>query len=150
MKKIMILGGNPETAVLVNTSISMGFHTIVVDMDHGSPAKKNASESYDINVFDVNKMVELAKKLEVDAVLIGVVDVLVKPYKEICDKLNIPCYVTDKAVEQTRAVLDNPQLRQEMVDHDYELAKKYFSYSVLYQGLRNYMIEHGWLAPDTC
>ncbi|MDH3698776.1 MAG: carbamoyl-phosphate-synthetase [Flavobacteriaceae bacterium] len=99
MKKIMILGGNPETAVLVNTSISMGYHTIVVDMDQGSPAKKNASESYDMDVFDVDKMVELAKNLKVDAVLIGVVDVLVKPYREICEKLNMHCYVTKEAVE---------------------------------------------------
>lgn len=95
----MILGGNPETAVLVNTANSMGFHTIVVDMDHGSPAKKNASESYDVNVFDVDKMVELAEKLKVDAVLIGVVDVLVKPYREICEKLNVHCYVTENAIE---------------------------------------------------
>lgn len=95
----MILGGNPETAVLVNTSISMGFYTIVVDMEHGSPAKKNASESYDMDVFDVDKIVELAKNLNVDAVLIGVVDVLVKPYQEICEKLNMHCYVTKDAVE---------------------------------------------------
>lgn len=98
-KKLMILGGNPETGVLVDTAVSMGIHTIVVDMDQGSPAKKNASESYDVNVFDVDKMVELAKKLNVDAVLIGVVDVLVKPYKEICEKLNLPCYVTEEAVD---------------------------------------------------
>ena len=99
MKRIMILGGNPETAVLVNTANAMGFYTIVVDMDHGSPAKKNAAESYDVDVFDIDKMVALAQKLNVEAVLIGVVDVLVKPYKEICERLNMPCYVTEKAVE---------------------------------------------------
>ncbi|MBC2840324.1 carbamoyl-phosphate-synthetase [Robiginitalea sp. SC105] len=99
MKKIMILGGNPETAVLVNTSLSMGLHTIVVDMGHGSPAKKHASESYDINVFNVDEIVALAKKLRVDAVLVGVADILVKPYREICQRLDLPCYVTEKAVE---------------------------------------------------
>ena len=62
--------------------------------------------------------------------------------------IEIDGYVTDKAVEQARAVLDEPKLRQEMVDHDYELAKKYFSYSVLHQGLKHYMIEHKWLSPD--
>ena len=62
--------------------------------------------------------------------------------------IEIDGYVTDKAVEQAKAVLDDPQLRQEMVDHDYELARKYFSYSVLHQGLKNYMIEHKWLSPD--
>ena len=95
----MILGGNPETAVIVDTANSMGYHTIAVDMDKGAPAKKKASESYDVDVFDVDKMVELAKSLKVDAVLIGVVDVLVKPYREICERLNMPCYVTEEAVE---------------------------------------------------
>ena len=99
MKKIMILGGNPETAVLVNTALSMGYYTIVVDMGHGSPAKKNASESYDIDVFEVDKIVELARERNVDAVLVGVADILVKPYREICEKLGVHCYATEKAVE---------------------------------------------------
>ncbi len=86
------------------------------------------------------------KPIVVNTYSIYLKDIKPKGFKVI----EIDGYVTDKAVEQTKAVLDNPQLRQEMVDHDYELAKKYFSYSVLYQGLRNYMIDHGWLAPDTC
>lgn len=63
--------------------------------------------------------------------------------------IEIDGYVTDKAVEQTKQVLDNPELCQEMVDHDYELAKKYFSYTVLERILRHYMIEHNWLAPES-
>ena len=86
------------------------------------------------------------KPIVVNTYSIYLKDIKPKGFKVI----EIDGYVTDKAVEQTKAVLVNPQLRQEMVDHDYELAKKYFSYSVLYQGLRNYMIEHNWLAPDIC
>jgi glycosyltransferase involved in cell wall biosynthesis len=62
--------------------------------------------------------------------------------------IEIDGYVTDKAVEQTKQVLDNPELCQEMVDHDYELAKKYFSYTVLERILSHYMIEHNWMAPE--
>ena len=62
--------------------------------------------------------------------------------------IEIDGYVTDKAVEQTKQVLDNPKLCKEMVDHDYELAKKHFSYTVLERILRHYMIEHNWLAPE--
>jgi glycosyltransferase involved in cell wall biosynthesis len=62
--------------------------------------------------------------------------------------IEIDGYVTDKAIEQTKQVLDNPKLCQEMVDHDYELAKKYFSYTVLERILRHYMIEHNWLGPE--
>lgn len=98
-KKLIILGGNPETAILVDKAMSMGLHTIVIDMSFNSPAKKNASESYTIDVFEVDKIVQLAKYNNIDAVLVGVADILVNPYKEICEKLDIPCYATEKAVE---------------------------------------------------
>ncbi len=99
LKKLIILGGNPETAILVNTAISMGIYTIVIDMSPDSPAKKIANKSYDLNVFEVDKVVQIAKENNVDGVLVGVADILVKPYKDICDKLNLPCYATEEAVE---------------------------------------------------
>ncbi|MBO0330192.1 ATP-grasp domain-containing protein [[Muricauda] lutisoli] len=98
-KKLIILGGNPETGVLVDIAVSMGIHTIVVDPNPDAPAKKNATESFDIDGFDVDAIVNLAKKEEVDGILVGVADILVKPYREICNKLGFPCYATEKAVE---------------------------------------------------
>lgn len=98
-KKLIILGGNPETAVLVDIAISMGIYTIVVDTNPDAPAKKNASETHDIDGFDTDKIVNLAREKNVDAVLVGVADILVKPYREICEKLNLHCYATEKAVE---------------------------------------------------
>lgn len=99
MKKLIILGGNPETAILVKTAMSMGVYTIVVDPNPLSPAKKVANESYDIEVFNVDEVVDLAKKLNVDGVLVGVADILVAPYQRICEKLNMHCYVTEDAVD---------------------------------------------------
>jgi glycosyltransferase involved in cell wall biosynthesis len=84
------------------------------------------------------------KPIVVNTYSIYLKDIKPKGFKVI----EIDGYVTDKAVEQTKQVLDNPGLRQEMVDHDYALAKKYFSYTVLHQSLRNYMIEHSWLPHD--
>ena len=62
--------------------------------------------------------------------------------------IEIDGYVTETAVEKTKQILDDPKLCQEMVDHNYDLAKKYFSYSVLHRILNHYMIEHNWLAPE--
>lgn len=99
MKKLIILGGNPETAVLVDVANSMGIHTIVVDPNPNAPAKKHAAETHDIDGFDVDGIVQLAKDRDVDAVLVGVADILVKPYREICEKLGLHCYATEEAVE---------------------------------------------------
>jgi len=86
------------------------------------------------------------KPIVVNTYSIFLKDIRPKGFKVI----EIDGYVTDKAVEQTKQVLDNPDLCKEMVDHDYELAKEYFSYTVLERILRHYMIEHNWLAPDQC
>ena len=99
MKKLIILGGNPETAQLVEYANKMGVFTIVIDPNPNSPAKKIASKSYDIDGFDVENIVKVAKEEKVDGVLVGVADILVKPYYEICQKLNFPCYATKEAIE---------------------------------------------------
>lgn len=62
--------------------------------------------------------------------------------------VEIDGYVTEKAVEETKQILDNPALCRQMVDHNYELGKRYFSYTVLERILKHYMIEHNWLAPQ--
>jgi len=98
-KKIIILGGNPETAAVVDVANAMGLYTIVIDMGVNSPAKRKAAKSYDLDVFEVEQVAQIAKDNNVDGVLVGVADILVKPYKDICDILDIPCYATSEAVE---------------------------------------------------
>ena len=46
-------------------------------------------------------------------------------------------FVTDETVRKARKVLTDEEFRTQMVRHNYETAKKYFSYSVLYKKLRN-------------
>src|SRR5210317_1400744 len=62
--------------------------------------------------------------------------------------IEIDGYVTSQAVEKAGQILDNPDLCQAMVDHNYKLGEKFFSYGVLHQGLRNFMREHNWLPGE--
>jgi len=98
-KKLLILGGNPETRVLVEIANSLGIYTIVVDPNPSSPAKKLASESYEFDGFRIDQIVELAKKIKINGVLVGVADILVAPYQAICEKLQLPCYATQEIVK---------------------------------------------------
>lgn len=98
-KKLVILGGNPETGVLVDVANAMNIETVVIDPNPEAPAKNKAKESYDIDVFDIDTVVEKVIEIKADGVLVGVADILVKPYFFICKKLNFPCYATEKAVE---------------------------------------------------
>ena len=45
---------------------NMGIFIIVIDLNPNSPAKKIASKSYDIDSFDVENIIKVAKEEKVD------------------------------------------------------------------------------------
>ena len=98
-KKLLILGGNPETSALVKVANEMGVKTIVASARHTDDAKKYAWKSSDVDDMDVPGLIALAKEEEVDGVLVGVADILVPSYCKVCDALNLPCYATQRIVD---------------------------------------------------
>jgi len=92
MKKLLILGANPETIPLIETAKSMGVYTIVTDPDPQAPAKKFADMGININGMDVDGMVEFCKQEKVNGVLVGVADRLIEPYQKVAEALDLPCY----------------------------------------------------------
>lgn len=95
----MILGGNPETAVLIETANAMGVYTIAVDPIPNSPAKKPAFKSYNVDGMDVPGLVEVAQNERVDGILVGVADILVGSYQKVCEKLHFPCYASESIIK---------------------------------------------------
>lgn len=95
----MILGGNRETGALVEVANGLGIHTIVVDPNPDAPAKRFAVESHELDGFDVGGIVSLAERRHVDGVLVGVADILVAPYYQVCERLGLPCYASEPVVE---------------------------------------------------
>ena len=79
-KKLLILGGNPETGSLVETANRLGIFTIVVDPVKNSPAKKFANKSYNVDGFDIKNLLKICLSEDIDGVLVGVADILMKPY----------------------------------------------------------------------
>jgi len=97
-KKILILGANPETIPIVIKAKEMGLHVIVVDPNPKSPAKEYSDESYDINGLDTDALIQLGQKLEIDAVIVGVADILIKPYVNIATTLGLFTYGKEEFV----------------------------------------------------
>ena len=98
-KKLLILGGNPETVPLVEIANNMGIKTIVSSGRHSDVAKQVAWKSYDVDGMDVPGLIALAREEQVDGVLVGVADILVPSYCKICDALELPCYATQQIVD---------------------------------------------------
>ena len=67
------------------------------------------------------------KPLVVNNYSIYAIDIRPKGFRVI--ELN--GYVNDDAVKRVREVLENPELGREMAEENYQLARRYFSYSVL-------------------
>ena len=98
-KKLLILGGNPETVPLVEIANRLGVKTIVTSSIPNEPAKKVAWKFYDINGMDVPAVVSLAREEQVDGVLVGVADILVPAYCKVCAALGLPSYATQEIVD---------------------------------------------------
>jgi len=98
-KKLLILGGNPETGILVKKANKLGVYTIVIDPNPIAPAKIHARKQYEIDGFDIPRLIQVAKDESIDGILVGVADILVPSYLQLCTALNLPCYATEKIIE---------------------------------------------------
>ncbi len=97
-RKIVILGGNPETGALVDVANRMGLQTIVLDPYPGSPAKKNATRAYQVDVTDLDAVDGILRSERPGGVLVGVADPLVPFYQKICARNGFHCYASETII----------------------------------------------------
>lgn len=116
MKKVLIMGANPETVSLILKAKEMGLYTIVTDYDPSAYAKQFADQAENVNAIDVDALVELAQREQVSGVLVGVAEALLPAYCEVCNRLGMPCYSTaDKFATMVRKDFFKEKCREYMV-----------------------------------
>lgn len=98
-KKLLILGGNPETIPLVEIANRMGIKTIVASARDTDPAKSYAWKKFTYKGLDTDAVIKIAREENVDGVLVGVADILVPMYCKVCEAMNLPCYASQKIVD---------------------------------------------------
>ena len=62
--------------------------------------------------------------------------------------IEIDGFVTEDAVRMTRDVLENPEFRKNMVETNYDIAKRCYSYAVLRQKLKNLIYDGIACSPE--
>ena len=62
--------------------------------------------------------------------------------------IEIDGYVTEDAVRKTRDVLENPEFRKNMVEKNYDIAKRCYSYAVLRQKLKGLIYDGIACSPE--
>lgn len=102
-KKLLILGGTTLLIHVVNTAKQLGVYTIVTDKDPLSPAKAFADKAYNVSTGDMQALIELAKKEEIDGVFTGYEDFNTTVACQLCEKLNLPFYATQEQIDITKS-----------------------------------------------
>jgi len=85
------------------------------------------------------------KPIVVNTYSIYIMDIQPKGF----DVIEIDGYVTEAAVIKTRKILENPEIRKTMVETNYEIARRCFSYAVLRQKLRPLIFDSIACNPGT-
>lgn len=100
-KKLLIIGSTVTECDIVRYAKAKGVYTIVADYREDSPAKLLADKQVLINALDVDALVKFCKDEHVDGVITGFVDILLKPYMDVCKRLGLPCYITEKMLSMS-------------------------------------------------
>lgn len=95
-KKLLFLGGPALMCDVVRCAKNMGVFTMVTDWYPASksPAKLVADKSFMTSNADVDAVVDLIQKENIDGVLTGFTDSTLPYYQKICEKAGLPCYIT--------------------------------------------------------
>lgn len=72
----------------------LGILVYVTDYNEDSPCKAIADKSFMVDATDVDAVVALCKKEQIDGIITGYVDMLLPYYAQICEKAGLPSYAT--------------------------------------------------------
>lgn len=96
MKKLLILGGNYSTVLVVKYAQAMGIHTIVTSINPKGEAKDIADESIDIDVTDHEALAAYIKENNIDGVMTGASEFHLLNMIRLCKKAGLPVYATEE------------------------------------------------------
>lgn len=98
-KRLLLLGGVQPMCQVVYEAHRMGIEVYVTDYLENSPAKKIADKSFMVSTTDVDAVVELCKKENIDGIFTGYTDSMLPYCKQICERLNKPFWGDDNNIE---------------------------------------------------
>lgn len=104
-KKLLILAAGEHLISLIKRAQMYGVYVIVTDMytDHSiSPGKDVADEYWDISWNDIDTLEKKCREVGVDGVCAGYSEFTVESQIRLCERLNLPCYLTMEQLDVTR------------------------------------------------
>ena len=92
-KTLLVMDRTALAACAVNRARELGVRSVAANFYpyEDSPSKQAADIAVDADISDIDGMVELVKKYEVDGIFIGWTDSHLPFYAEICRRTGLPC-----------------------------------------------------------
>lgn len=90
MKKVLLLGGSYFQVPSILTSVKLGYHTITCDYSPENPGHKFAHEYHNVSTTDKKAVLNLAKKLNIDAIVCYASDPAALTAAYVAEKLGLP------------------------------------------------------------
>lgn len=90
MKKILILGDGFLQTTVIKAAKRLGCYVIGCDMKTGNPGEALLDEFYPISTTDTEKVLGLARRLEIDGILTYASDVSAMTVAYVAEKLGLP------------------------------------------------------------
>lgn len=112
--RLLILGSLDEFVELVRQSRQRGYYTVVCDGYPDGPAKKVADRAYDIDVRDVDAVVEMCRREQVDGIIGSFSDLLFEKITEIAAKVPLRWYAVPENLKYYREKNETKALLREL------------------------------------
>ena len=100
-KRILILGATEHSKHIIDAAHKMGVYAVVTDYVKDNPAKKYADKAYDVSTLDVEALVDLCQKEQIDGLIAGYVDINLLPYYQVCKRMGYHYYCDDRMIDLT-------------------------------------------------
>lgn len=115
MKRILMLGGSQSQICAIKQAQKMGHYVIICDYLPDNPGQFVADEFYQISTTDKEAVLDLAKKLSLDAVICYASDPAAPTAAYVCEQLHLPTSPYESVV-----ILSNKNLfRQFLAKHQF-------------------------------
>ena len=135
MKKILILGAGIYQVPLIKTARRLGIYSIVCSIPGNYPGFEYADKVYYENTTDAEKILEIARKENIDGIITTGTDVAVITIGKVCDALKL----TGLSYEAARAATDKMLMKTKYEEYGVRTArfrKVHFSDSSYREKLR--------------
>ena len=120
MQKLMLLGGIRYLVPAIEAAHKHGYHVITVDYLPNNIAHKYSDEYHNVSILekDKDKVLELAKKLQIDGILSYAVDPGVVAASFVAEKMHLPFTCS---YESAFIMQDKSKFRQFLTEHGFNV-----------------------------